>query len=799
MIDRLQHATFDRRMFKLHPASRFVIRVVSYSFLIFCIGLAAAFLVSDIVQLNWLGALLVLMLVDYMVHVRRPHYSLTDFGRGRVRNNNIALCLDRASLKALLSAYESAITRGVDMEFALLLRLSDERVVQRSLQRLEVKPSEFKDRISADIDKTVHKDPQPVAEAYIERIRLLCISAAAHAAAHGQDAVGVGNLFSALAHTTHPRILRLLDYYSLSDADVDAALVFGSHTSSRTAPYLGGFAMRHAQTRAHRVNRSFTSRPTPTLDMYATDVTDYVRDGYGGFLIGHEEEYDRMVDVLSRPGERNVLLVGESGVGKEALVYHLAHRIVTDAVPGALYDRRVVELSLADMLSGTSGEDSTGRLKQIAEEILRAGNILLYIPDAHLLEKSAAQGTLSLADVFMPILKSGTFPVVAATYPKEFRQFIESRPAFADSFEVLRIQELSQSDAIRLPSYSALILEKKYRITISTAAVTRAVGLAAKYIRTKPLPSSAQELLQETAVDAAQRGEKLIRSEHVTAVVERTLHMPVRVASGMEAKELLKLEDTIHTSYIDQDEAVVAVARALRTYRSGLGRKGGPISSFLFIGPTGVGKTELSKILAKLYFGAESFLIRFDMSEYQEKQAVARFIGSSDGKTAGQLTEAVSHQPYSVVLLDEFEKAHPDILNLFLQVLDEGRLTDSTGRTVDFTHTIIIATSNAHSVLVQQHVQKHGSIEGLTDELKQRLSEYFRPELTNRFSDIIIFKPLSREDLTQIVSLQAVSLSRQVSEAQGIKLTISASAQEKPAHLGYDPAFGARPLRQGPA
>src|SRR5690606_35066232 len=241
----------------------------------------------------------------------------------------------------------------------------------------------------------------------------------------------------------------------------------------------------------------------------------------------------------------------------------------------------------------------------------------------------------------------------------------------------------------------------------------------------------------------AQRGERVVRAEHVIAIVERKVHLPVRLAAGMEAKELLKLEDTIHTAFIDQDEAVVAVSRALRAHRSGLGRKDGPIASFLFVGPTGVGKTELSKTLAKLYFGADSFMIRFDMSEYQEKEAIARFIGSSDAKTAGQLTEAVSHQPYSIVLLDEFEKAHPDILNLFLQVFDEGRLTDSLGRTVDFQNTIIIATSNAHSVLIQQHLQKHGTIEGLSEDLKKRLTEYFRPELINRFSDILVFKPLS--------------------------------------------------------
>lgn len=796
MLDRIQNATFQRRLFLLHPAERFVVRVVSYVFLFFCVGATVTFLISDIMALQWIGIFLILMLIDYVAHIHRAHFSLSQFFSGMVPKNNIALCVNQSTTRLLAGAYAVAVMRRADMHICMLHALVTHRIVRRALERLEINPIEFRDRISASLEQSVQSKYIRISQADMEHMRQLCIGAALHALSHNQEEIGIENIFFSLVSMQHPNILRILDFYSIRFVDIDAALVFGSHTHKKITPYLGGFAMAHSRAQSYRVNRSFTSRPTPLLDQFALDVTDYVRDGFGGFLIGHENEFDRLIDILSRPGNRNALLVGDPGVGKEALVYHLAHRIVQDRVPGPLFDRRVVQLSLSHMLSGSTRENATGRIQDIVSEILRAGNILLYIPDAHLLEKSAEQGRLSLADVCMPIFKNGIFPVVGATTPKEYKQFIDARPAFADTFEVIQIQELPKTDAIRLLSYSALIFEKKYGVYITCSAIIRAVELAAKYIRTKPLPSSAQELLQETVVDGAQRGEKRIQADQVITIVERKLRLPVRLASGMEASQLLKLEDTIHASYIDQDEAVSAVARSLRAYRSGLARKGGPIASFLFVGPTGVGKTELTKLLASLYFGSESFLIRFDMSEYQEKEAVARFIGSSDGKRAGQLTEAVLHQPYSVVLLDEFEKAHSDILNLFLQVFDEGRLTDATGRTVDFQNTIIIATSNAHSVLVQEHVRTHGTIEGLLEELKRRMSEYFRPELINRFSDIIIFKPLSREDLTKIVSLQLASLAKQVAEAQGISLVVSPHAQEKIAHLGYDPAFGARPLRK---
>jgi ATP-dependent Clp protease ATP-binding subunit ClpC len=395
----------------------------------------------------------------------------------------------------------------------------------------------------------------------------------------------------------------------------------------------------------------------------------------------------------------------------------------------------------------------------------------------------------------MPIVMDNAFPIVGSTYPKEFKQAIEPRSDFAGMFEIIRVQEISAADAEKVLTYESLLLEKEYKITVSFGAIKRAVVLAKKYFHEKFLPVSAQELLKSAIVDAERKGETALGPDRVAAVAEQKTHIPMRAAGEDEATRLLNLENIIHERLVDQEEAVKAVAQSLREYRSGLARKGGPIASFLFVGPTGVGKTELAKILAGIEFGSEKLMARFDMTEYQDKPSIMRFIGSPDGATHGALTDTVHDKPYGLVLLDEFEKAHPDILNLFLQVFDDGRLTDNTGRVVDFTNTIIIATSNAHSDIINEALSKGESMGDIEEYVKKRLIDVFQPELLNRFTKIIVFKNLMPDDLRKIVTFNVRELAERVKE-QGIFLDFDESAIAQIAKLGYDPAFGARPLRR---
>ena len=343
--------------------------------------------------------------------------------------------------------------------------------------------------------------------------------------------------------------------------------------------------------------------------------------------------------------------------------------------------------------------------------------------------------------------------------------------------------------------YGAIILEKQFKIKVTFAAVKQAVFLASKYFRDKLLPSSAEDLLKEALSDAKGKGDRVLNGDDVIDIAQRRINIPLRQAKSAEAEKLLNLESLIHKRLVDQEEAVKAVSRSLREYRSGLSRKGGPIATFLFVGPTGVGKTELSKILANIQFGSKDAMIRFDMTEYQEKQSIFRFIGSPDGTMSGSLTEAVLRKPYSLVLLDEFEKAHPNILNLFLQVFDDGRLTDNFGNIVDFQNTIIIATSNANSNFIKEQIEAGRPIAEISEQIKRKLTEYFRPELINRFSNIIVFKSLSREDTFAIADILLKDLAGEAKGNQGIELEFSGEAVRKIAEWGYDPVFGARPLR----
>ena len=547
----------------------------------------------------------------------------------------------------------------------------------------------------------------------------------------------------------------------------------------------------------HRtMNRAWTARPTPLLDAYAEDLTDLARLGVVGFLVGHHDAYERLLDVLSRPGAPAALLVGEAGVGKDAIVGHLAYAIQKDEVPPILFDKRLVELRAERMLAGLATHETQGRLEAILQEITRAGNVILYIPDIDALSRTTEGGTQSAADTLFSLLREGSIPVIGSAGPIAYKKYIESRGDFGAFFDVINVPEIDEEEAKTYLTYRALALEKEYRVRITMGAVKEAVFLAHKYFRARPLPASAEDLLKEAMAEAARLHADAVNSTLIVQVAERRVNVPIHKVGKAEAAELVDLEKHIHERYVDQDEAVSAVSRALREYRSGLTRKGGPIASFLFVGPTGVGKTELAKILAELQFGSKDMMVRFDMSEFQERESLTRFIGSSDGAITGALTDAVREKPYSLVLLDEFEKADRDILNLFLQVLDEGRLTDGLGRLLDFKNTMIIATSNAYSEFILSSIESGMPPSEVGMEVRAKLAHFFKPELLNRFSEIVFFRPLTPEDTALVAKLLLEELARDLAEARSITLLFADEAVKAVVSLGYSPTFGARTLRR---
>ncbi len=791
---------FDDPLLRLSLWERTLAKVVQFSVGVILLASLPILLLADLSNLRWLGVFLLLLFLDLLLHFNKGDRFLAELNRpGHHQRENLVFYMRPETREIIGYVYHKHAAIGQSFVAQLLLELTRTKIVREILRRLEIKENDWEEKI-LDYSKqfpVIAKDKA----ALLAEISDLAKAAFNETTAVQDQFIGLNHLLAALVRSSDPVIAKLLSFFNLKVFDFQAAAAFGAYRQTflglkKLPATLGGFGHRPYQLRHRVMNRAWTARPTPTLDQYGEDLSDLARLEKVGFLIGHKKEYVHLLEGLARPERPNVMLLGDPGIGKSTLVAHLAFDLVKDQVPESLFDKRLVSLNIGDLLANADPGILADRLKKIVDEIFQAGNIILHIPEFSDLFRTSERGTLSAIDILAPIFSDNAVPVVAEVFPQNFKQSVVGRSDIMQSFEVIKVEEITQEEAAIFMVYNSLFLEQSFKVTVTFPAIRQAVNLAYRYFRERPLPSSADELLKQAFMAARRQGSKIVDEEIVTATAEDRSKIPLQRAKTKETEYLLNFENTVHERLIDQAPAVKAVGGALREYRSGLSRKGGPIAAFLFVGPTGVGKTELAKILASLQFGAEETMIRFDMSEYQEKQSISRFIGSGEGGVATSLTEAVMAQPYSLVLLDEFEKAHPDILNLFLQVFDDGRLTDNLGRTADFQNTIIIATSNAHSDFIKEQIESGKKIEEVSDELKKKLTSIFRPELLNRFSDIIVFKTLSEEEIKQIAGLQLKSLAKILKETHGIILSFDETAVARIAQLGYSPIFGARPLRQ---
>jgi len=783
----------DARL-KMAPTIRIIIDIISGIFVaILAVG-TGFMVVSGIVWMECLGSLFVLYFLNRLRrfrHAAKILSSAPDTG-----DISVVDYMNPRAIGILFNSFDNARIFGGNPYFYLGKYLVEFREVRDALRRLDVSVKEFISKLSEYLDKSM--SARMSGEDLRDKISKLAVAAFAQAKlGHARD-ISPADLFAALGVTGDKDMEKLFYLFQIEPGDLEKALIFSRFKSYsrfvRLPSSLSGFAGKSYSVRHRFMNRAWTARPTPILDNFSVDITDMARAEKVGFMVGHEIEYKRIVDTLSRPNTPNVLLLGGSGAGKEAIISHLAYMIAHDKVPAPLFDKRLVALDINSLVAGANQGELQRRIKAVFDEIIGSGNIILYIPDIHNLSRTAPTKELSAANTLLPLVISNDFPTIGSTYHKEYKQFIETDSVFASAFQTIPIEEISEDEAERVLVYDSILLERVYKIEINYSAIKSAVKLAKHYFRDKLLPSSADDLLKEALSEVSRVGGKLVTGAEVETVAEERARVPLHRAGYEEREQLMHLEDIIHGSFVDQETAVESVSRALREYRSGLTRKGGTIGSFLFVGPTGVGKTELSKLLSKIQFGSEAAMVRFDMSEYQDKASIARFIGSTDGAISGALTEAILSRPYSLILLDEFEKAHPDILNLFLQVFDDGRLTDSLGRTVDFQNTIIIATSNAHSELIKEELSSGKSMENISDVFKNKLTDVFKPELLNRMN-VVVFKNLSREDIIKIARFQTDELIGLLKSEKGIDLNVSDEAVSKLAELGYDPVFGARPLR----
>ncbi|MER2029331.1 MULTISPECIES: ATP-dependent Clp protease ATP-binding subunit [Solibacillus] len=608
---------------------------------------------------------------------------------------------------------------------------------------------------------------------------------------------------------------------------------------------------------------------TPTLDSLARDLTAVAREGSLDPVIGRSKEITRVVEVLSRRTKNNPVLIGEPGVGKTAIAEGLAQQIINNEVPETLRDKRVMTLDMGTVVAGTKYRgEFEDRLKKVMDEIRQAGNIILFIDELHtLIGAGGAEGAIDASNILKPSLARGELQCIGATTLDEYRKYIEKDAALERRFQPIQVDEPSVEETIQIINGLRDRYEAHHRVKISDEAVEAAAKLSDRYISDRFLPDKAIDLIDEAGSKVRLRSytvppnlkeleDKLegIKSEKNAAVSgqefekaaalrdteqklkqeleqlkkewkekqgkeESTVYVddiaqvvamwtgiPVSKIAQAESAKLLNLEEELHKRVVGQGEAVEAISRAIRRARAGLKDPKRPIGSFIFLGPTGVGKTELARALAEVMFGDEDAMIRVDMSEYMEKHSTSRLVGSPPGYVGfddgGQLTEKVRRKPYSVVLLDEIEKAHPDVFNILLQVLEDGRLTDSKGRVVDFRNTVVIMTSNvgADALKYRKHVGFGAGVNASKDKdmkntMLEELKKAFRPEFLNRIDEMIVFHSLEKDHLKEIVSLMANSLTNRLKE-QDIELQLTDAALEKISEEGYDPQYGARPLRR---
>lgn len=550
----------------------------------------------------------------------------------------------------------------------------------------------------------------------------------------------------------------------------------------------------------HGMDKAMTAIATPYLNRFAEDLTYMSQMGYLDVTVGRDDEIKEIFRVISAGG-RNVLLVGDYGVGKMSVIEGIAEKMILGDVPFKLYDKRLVRLSVSALLAGTTPSGAIERLIRIMNEIQRAGNVILFIHNIHELIGVSAGGSegegMDVSETLVEHLNGGNFFTLATISSEGYSRKVVSS-SMASAFAKVDINEMTETQAIQVLESKVGGVEYKHKVFFSYDALEKAVKLSARFIQDDYLPGSALEMMREAAAYArSKKGDNsLVSADDVATVISQKTKIPVNAVSSDESSKLLRLEEEMHKRVIGQSEAVNAVANALRRARAEMRSQNRPIANFLFLGPTGVGKTELAKTIAEIYFGGEQNVVRLDMSEYQDKASIYRLIGSPGEKGSGILTEAVRSKPFTLLLLDEIEKADPNVLNLFLQVMDDGRLTDSTGRTVDFTNVIIIATSNAGTAFVQTQINQGIPYDKILDQLlRGELAANFRPEFLNRFDGIILFRSLDRDSIKKIAGLMLKRVAKDL-EKRGVGFEFGDGALEFLASVGYDPDFGARPMRR---
>ena len=780
----------------------------------------------------------------------------------------------KGAQRVLVIAQEEARRMGhnyVGTEHILLGTVKEESSVSSLLEKLDV----TYERVCDEIEELVGMGDFKFSEAfgYTPRTKRVLEMSREEAAKLQQNYVGVEHILLALLLEREGVANRILRDIGVDTQQLYQRMMAATTEALKRRGQQPGDASQEGSS-SGSANPSAGQESAPTLMQYGRDLTAAARAGELDPVIGRSEEIERIIQILSRRTKNNPVLIGEPGVGKSAVAEGLAQKIAEGNVPELLRGKRIVSLDLAGMLAGAKyrGEFEE-RMKNVMDELKRDRSIILFIDELHtLIGAGAAEGAIDAANILKPALARGEIQCIGATTIDEYRKHIEKDAALERRFQPVQVGEPSKEEAVAILKGLRDRYEAHHKVRITDEAIEAAVQLSDRYITDRYLPDKAIDLIDEAASrvrirsyttppdmkeleakiqqlnkekeeaiahqnferaaqirdeerairadmeaqrkaweDRRSTAQRQVGAEEVAQIVASWTHIPVTQLTQDESDRLLHLEETLHQRVVGQDEAVSAVSRAIRRARAGLKDVHRPIGSFLFLGPTGVGKTELCKALAEAMFGDESALVRIDMSEYMEKFSVSRMIGSPPGYVGhdegGQLTEAVRRKPYSVVLFDEIEKAHPDVFNILLQVLEDGRLTDSTGRTVDFRNTICVMTSNVGAADVEKNSRALGfsstgkgemsarSYERMKESMLEELKRTFRPEFLNRVDELIVFHPLDEENILRIAGLMVGSVAQRLKE-RGIALSWDDNVLQYLAKEGFDPTYGARPLRR---
>ena len=696
---------------------------------------------------------------------------------------------------------------------------------------------------------------------YTPRVRRILENASKEAIRFKSELIGTEHILISIIKETESVAARLLNTIgvSIKKMYVDILVAMGEDTNAYKEDFQNGKV------------RNKDRRTTQTLNQYSRDLTQLAREGKLDPVIGREEEIKRVIQILSRRTKNNPCLIGEPGVGKTAIAEGLAAKIVEGSVPDNIKNKRLLTLDLSGMVAGSKyrGEFEE-RIKRVINEVKNDGNVLLFLDELHtIIGAGGAEGAIDASNILKPSLARGEIQLIGATTIEEYRKYIEKDAALERRFQSVKVEEPGIEETVGILKGLRSRYEQHHQVTITDDAIKAAVKLSERYINDRFLPDKAIDLIDEAASKARLKSytmpdeitkieeqlnklenekEEAVKSEafeeageikkkqarkkarleklkqkweddknssniivgedEVADVVSAWTRIPVQRIAQAETERLIKLEETLHNRVIGQDEAVTAIAKAIRRGRVGLKDPNRPIGSFLFLGPTGVGKTELSKALADAMFGTESALIRVDMSEFMEKHTVSKLIGSPPGYVGydegGQLSEKVRRNPYSVILFDEVEKAHPDVFNVLLQVLDDGHITDSTGRVVDFKNTVIIMTSNAGAenivapktlgfATATDEKQNH---ENMKSKVMDEVKRIFKPEFINRIDEIIVFHMLNKEQIAKIVDIMINTVNKRTLEQMNISIELDDEAKKYIVEKGYDEKYGARPLRR---